>query len=59
VKFLVNKKLATANTYTAENIQNKREELDIIDRARKTKVAKMTRAVMIRLPTAAACFSII
>jgi hypothetical protein len=59
VKSLIYKELAAANTNTAENIENKREELNIIDRAGKTEMAEMTRAVVICLTAAAARLSII
>jgi hypothetical protein len=59
MKFLINEEFATADTDTTEHIQNEREELNIIDRAGKTEVSKMTRAVMICLTATAACFSII
>jgi hypothetical protein len=59
MKILINEQLATADTYATQNIQNEREELNVIDGACEAEVAEVTRAVMVRLTTAAACLSII
>jgi hypothetical protein len=59
MKILIHEQLAAANTHTAENIQNEREELNVIDGACEAEVAEVTRAVVVRLTTAAARLSII
>jgi hypothetical protein len=59
MKRLINEELSTAETYQAENVQNEREELNVIDRAGQAEVAEVSWAVMIRLTTTAARLSII
>ncbi len=56
---LVDQQLGAADTNTPENAENLGEELDKVNRARKTIVAKMARAVVIRMPAGAAELSII
>jgi hypothetical protein len=59
VKTLIHEQLAAANTYAAKNIQNKREELNIIDGPCEAEVTEMSRAVVICLAATAARLSII
>jgi hypothetical protein len=59
VKILINEQLAAAYAHAAENIQNEREELNVIDGACEAEMAEVTRAVVVRLTTAAARLSII
>jgi hypothetical protein len=59
MKLRVNEELTATNTDTTQNIQNEREELNIIDRARKTEMAEVTGALMVCLTTAAASLSIV
>jgi len=59
VKTLIHEQLAAANTYAAKNIQNEREELNIIDGPREAEMAEMSRAVVVRLAATAARLSII
>jgi hypothetical protein len=59
VHALVNQKLAAANTDTFENILNVVKELNKVYWSSQLEMTKMPRAGMIRLPTAAARFSVI
>ena len=59
VEFLVDQKLRTANTDAVQDIHDHRKELDEIDWAGQTVMAKVTGTIVIRLFTAAACFPII
>jgi len=57
--FLVYEKLRAGYADTAENIENHREELDIVNRASKSVVAKVSRAVIIGLTARAALLAIL
>lgn len=59
VQILVDEQLRAAHTDTLQNIQDLGEELDEIDRAGELEVAKVTRARVIRLTTAAASLSVV
>ena len=50
----VDHELRAADADTREDVQDEWEELDVVHRAGKTKVAEVSRALVIRLTTAAA-----
>jgi hypothetical protein len=50
-KFLVNEKLRARNANTTQDIENHREKLNVVYRATKSIVTKVSRTVIVRLTT--------
>jgi hypothetical protein len=56
---LIYAELRAPDAYAGQDVQNEGEELDVVDGARKTKMAEMSRALVIRLTTTPTLLSII
>jgi hypothetical protein len=56
---LIYAELRAPDAYAGQDVQNEGEELDVIDGARKTKMAEMSRALVIRLTATPTLLSII
>jgi hypothetical protein len=56
---LINTKLRAPDAYARQDVQNEGQELNIIHRPRQTKMAEMSRALVICLPTTPAFLAIV
>jgi hypothetical protein len=58
-ELLVNEELGASDADAGENVLDEGEELDVVDGASETEVAKMSRTLVIGLPTAATLLAIL